>query len=516
MLIRLNTIDIPLDRDEGIFGYAGQVILNHGLPYRDVFEHKPPLVFYIYALALIFVSPTPSGIHIFLQVYNFITLISLFFLAKVYSKSSSAGYWTAFIYAMFSASPVIQGFTASAENFMLLPITLSLLFAVLAVQKNNLVFSFISGFAGALACWTKQTAAFSVLFVLLYLLAGPLSQKSGDKFKTSKRLFRLTGSWAAGAAAVSMSILLYFYFNGVFDEFIYWCFTHNWLYSGLVSSSDKWAMFFSKIISILKEDVVLIALGIFYGFYSLLKKDGKGLFISSFAIFSFLGAVPGPAYTHYFAQIAPALSLAAGFGVLNLIHIVPSRPAKNLIIIAAAILILFVPPCVNPGYYFKQTPAEISRSIFGDNPFPESRVIAKYIEQNSGPNDRVFIFGSEPQILLYARRKSATSYVTMYPLMNTSYPRYMEFQKRAWQEINRVMPEYIVSVPLHTSHLWDGRADLFLFRELQKLVHSAYHVDSKMTLETGEGHLIGGSDLDKTNDPNHVEKNTILLYRKNQ
>ena len=75
ILIRLNTVSIPLDRDEGIFGYAGQVILNNGLPYRDVFDHKPPVAFYLNALALLFVPPTSTGIHTFLHVYNFLTLI---------------------------------------------------------------------------------------------------------------------------------------------------------------------------------------------------------------------------------------------------------------------------------------------------------------------------------------------------------------------------------------------------------------------------------------------------------
>ena len=52
--IRVNTVAIPLDRDEGLFGYTGQVILDHGLPYKDSVDHKPPSVYYIYALALLF------------------------------------------------------------------------------------------------------------------------------------------------------------------------------------------------------------------------------------------------------------------------------------------------------------------------------------------------------------------------------------------------------------------------------------------------------------------------------
>ncbi|MFH1361666.1 MAG: hypothetical protein ABIH69_03330, partial [bacterium] len=41
ILLRINIVGIPLDRDEGLFAYAGQVILRGGLPYLDVLEMKP-------------------------------------------------------------------------------------------------------------------------------------------------------------------------------------------------------------------------------------------------------------------------------------------------------------------------------------------------------------------------------------------------------------------------------------------------------------------------------------------
>ena len=59
IVIRINIVNIPLDRDEGMFGYMGQLILDGGLPYLDAFDHKPPVVFYLNALALLFVPSTP-------------------------------------------------------------------------------------------------------------------------------------------------------------------------------------------------------------------------------------------------------------------------------------------------------------------------------------------------------------------------------------------------------------------------------------------------------------------------
>ena len=39
--------------DAGVFLYAGQLILDGGLPYRDVWDHKPPLIYLLDALGLL-------------------------------------------------------------------------------------------------------------------------------------------------------------------------------------------------------------------------------------------------------------------------------------------------------------------------------------------------------------------------------------------------------------------------------------------------------------------------------
>ena len=74
ILLRINPIGIPLDRDEGVFGLIGRSILEGGVPYQEAIDHKPPMIFLIYAFALTIFPPTALGIHLFLHLYNFITL----------------------------------------------------------------------------------------------------------------------------------------------------------------------------------------------------------------------------------------------------------------------------------------------------------------------------------------------------------------------------------------------------------------------------------------------------------
>lgn len=478
--IRLNIVDIPLDRDEGGFGYIGRVILDHGLPYKDAIDHKPPIVFYLYSVALLFVSPTARGIHVFLHVYNFVTLVAIFLLARIYFRSMTAGLGAAFVYAIFSASPVIQGFTASTEMFMLLPITLSVLFAVLAVRKENSLFAFLSGCSGALACWTKQVAVFSIAFALIYLVAHQLALARGKTGSVSKVNGKLVMWWLCGALGISLVIGGYFFFKGLFSEFFYWSFTHNIYYSQRITYGDKIALVLDWFKNFVREDFIIISIGLFYSIFIAVKKDVRGYFTFGFLLSSLSGTLPGFAYRHYFAQIAPAVSIAAGFSISEIMRLAPAK-GKVPTMLLCGTLVIGAPIFLNRSFYLEKSPEKISGDMFGLDPFPESAEIARYIAENSTPLDRVFVYGSEPQILFYAQRRSATPFTMVYPLM-FAHPKYKEMQELAWRDIKMYQPKFILMTYLQTSILWDGKADLFLTENLRELLEKHYHQEAKDTV----------------------------------
>jgi hypothetical protein len=48
ILLRLPMVSVPLERDEGSYAYVGWIwFFGKGLPYRDMYEMKPPLLYLI-------------------------------------------------------------------------------------------------------------------------------------------------------------------------------------------------------------------------------------------------------------------------------------------------------------------------------------------------------------------------------------------------------------------------------------------------------------------------------------
>src|SRR6476661_1403316 len=61
--LRFHLRNIPLERDEGEYAYAGQLMLQGIPPYKLAYNMKLPGTYAAYALILAVFGQTPSGIH---------------------------------------------------------------------------------------------------------------------------------------------------------------------------------------------------------------------------------------------------------------------------------------------------------------------------------------------------------------------------------------------------------------------------------------------------------------------
>src|SRR5216117_4225850 len=70
VLIRIHFLAIPLERDEGEYAYAGQLMLQGIPPYRLAYNMKFPGTYAAYALLMSIFGQTILGIHLGLLLIN--------------------------------------------------------------------------------------------------------------------------------------------------------------------------------------------------------------------------------------------------------------------------------------------------------------------------------------------------------------------------------------------------------------------------------------------------------------
>src|ERR1051325_3304002 len=80
--IRIRLLGVPLERDEGEYAYAGQLILQGIPPYTLAYNMKFPGVYAAYAAIMSVFGQTINGIHSGLLLVNVLTILLIFFMGR--------------------------------------------------------------------------------------------------------------------------------------------------------------------------------------------------------------------------------------------------------------------------------------------------------------------------------------------------------------------------------------------------------------------------------------------------
>jgi len=112
--------------------------------------------------------------------------------------------------------------------------------------------------------------------------------------------------------------------------------------------------------------------------------------------------------------------------------------------------------------------------IYGfGNPFIEAKIVADKLKEITTPADKVFIAGSEPEILFYSKRISSSRFNITYPLIIDT-PSREEYQKKAISELEKNPPAAIVFSNKEESGLWNNESPKIFIDYLKKLLKDNY------------------------------------------
>jgi 4-amino-4-deoxy-L-arabinose transferase-like glycosyltransferase len=213
------------DLDYAIFQYSGKAILQGKLPYVDFFDHKPPAMFYLNALALFLFKGSRWGIWVFeIIALSSSSLLCFSFLKKYFG---TMGAFLATIAFVFNLTYVHNGGNLTEE--FALPLHFAILFMLSKWAEGNkpgLNAYLIGVFAGIASC-LKQTLGGILLGVIAFMVVQLLSDKN------IKRFLRSTVVILAGLTTVWGAWVIYFSSKGILAPFWETAFAFNFAYVSL-------------------------------------------------------------------------------------------------------------------------------------------------------------------------------------------------------------------------------------------------------------------------------------------
>ncbi len=185
-----------------------------------------------------------------------------------------------------------------------------------------------------------------------------------------------------------------------------------------------------------------------------------------FSLASFLTTIPGFYFrTHYFLLALPALGLLAGCAVSGASHLWNQKNGITKfsqwpVALYIAIVALTV---IKTSDVWSVLGKRGNHALYGIEPFAEAEVVAAFIRNNTKPDAKIAVLGSEPEIYFLSQRHSATGYIYAYPLMEPQ-PFASLMQDKMIHEIETNTPEFIVFVNLNSSWAQVPQSDVTVFK----------------------------------------------------
>ncbi len=454
--VRWHRLDVPLERDEGEYAYAGQLMLQGVPPYVSAYNMKLPGIYLVYAIVLGVWGETVWAIHFALLLTNLASIILVFLIGRRLIDDVG-GLFGAAAFAVFSLHQSVSGLFANSEHFVNLPMLGGTLLLLMALERDRL---WQWGAVGVLMGTAFIIKQHGVMFIGFG--AGVIALTAVTERPVVRQPFlRRSSAYLAGAVLPFVAICLWMVWAGVFSRFWFWTFT----YSPHYIAQRSWSQGASRLVFQLSTMGGglwgLWLLAMIGASRTLLVPALRNRWIVwvMWALASMAAVCPGFYFRgHYFLYVLPVSGLFVGAAISGMTQRGAEGRASRggmMVLIAAAFLVAIYP---QSDILIRWPDEAVSRSVYGNNLFPETRKIAEYIQRHTTPQDTIAVIGSEPQIYFYAQRRSATGHIYTYAMME-AHPFAREMQREMIQQIEAAQPRFIVYVNFHQS--WAARPESF-------------------------------------------------------
>jgi len=487
-VVRVRLADMPLERDEGEYAYAGQLILQGLPPYQDAYNMKLPGTYLAYAVSMAIFGQTPTGIHLGLTLVNAATIWLMFLLGRKL-LDPVAGVVAAVTYALMSLSPDVLGLAGHATHYVMLPAVGGILVLMHALEKSrtaaaardsetpvatrgSLALLFWSGLLFGVAVLMKQHGAFFGLFGGVYLIwerCGPRwmgvgrgglgtrrspRRRAGEKIPVDwSGLVKDLIFFSAGCVLPYLLTCVWLWAAGVFPQFWFWTVTYGSKYAGgipLVKAGDMISYTLRAVVGPNLVFWLLPWVGALMMWWDDRLDANRRFLLTALFLFSLVSISVGFYFRqHYFIQLLPVLALLIAVGVSRSLRLLRGDQSIELFLALGVVVVAGIAAGAvligNGAVWFASTPKKAVENIYLSTVFGDAREIADVIAADTTAEARIAVIGSEPEIYFYARRRSATGYIYTYALMEL-HPYAAKMQDEMIQQIETAQPEYIVFV----------------------------------------------------------------------
>jgi Dolichyl-phosphate-mannose-protein mannosyltransferase len=499
----LPNLRYPIGRDQATYCVIGQGLLHGQLLYRDLWDNKPPGIFFIYALIVKVFGPVMWCVGAVDILWLLVISCCIFYFARRYMGTPAAALAMVFNAVRHCRQGYIHA--AQPETFLMLCV-FAAYFLLLPGKARSVSRLLAAGLILGAGVWLKYNA---VAFFPFVGLVPFLDVRDLDQGRGHVRLAIPWRDWltrmlmvGTGFVFAILGVLAYFRVSGAWPALMevqfevlprYGAMVFHWnldYFLWAIRQSQNHLGFWTEIMAALAlligwrcREMAVVAPALLLGFVGYIAAAMQGRF-----------------HPYYFETCYPFFSMFWGYvcvktyeGFKYLRQLFARKRwalARALlwVVLAALGISLFPEESVRVAQHYRfledwwRNP-EMSYIVYWwqlplEKLSEQLRVI-NYLKENSSPNDEVYVWGTAPLINFLSQRENPSRFVSNLALISTWGP--PRWRQELVHTLETKRPRYIVvarhdSIPSVSYTLMDSEEYIQVYPALRDLLNRQYQV----------------------------------------
>lgn len=425
-----------ISRDSGVFLYTGWRILEGEIPYRDVWDHKTPGIFYLDALGLALDPASLWGVWGLEWLFVCAASVLLFLLVKRLFGTTSAA--LSMLMVLVALSDMLAG--GNLTQLPALPFQAGGLWLALRLTQNpedKKPWFWLGILTAGTVVFRQNSVGVFVAAAAWMLLWAAINRKP-------TLILRSALNGVAGVVLVALPVALYFAYHSALVELWDAAVLFNIHYASEGGIRERISALVSGFQALGSVGLAVFLLaGFVLAVPAWLKdKSSSVSHISSYLQYLTLAfvlefalvAMSGRPRLPYFIALLPMATVMAGYCFSRIERWLATQTtivtAQRILALSLVCILIYIYPRYEENLRANQN---IERPLD----------VISYIQQHTSDQDQVLLVGAETSINFETRRTSPTRFVYQYPLYRQAYaqPDYLE---EFFEDVLRHKPALII------------------------------------------------------------------------
>lgn len=386
------------DRDQGVYTYVAEHLLRGQIPYRDLWDHKGPLIYLIYALGLL-IHPAYGVWLLGLAVLWLAAFLSDRLVKEVFDSNTAllvTALWLASLLAVVDGGGTVESFN--------LPFQFAALFAFQRFfQTGGTRYAILIGASMGLSSLLRPNGIAIGIAIFLFLAYRVLTKRDSFSHWAQPVFWMLIGG-----LLILLPVAIWLAVNGALDEFFDIVFRYNALYSQMARLKWLAIPIGAGYVPTLVALALAGAMAMRGKSISNAQKMWSSFLLLAALIEILLSTLSGRVYRHYFVSWLPVLGLLAAPAISLLERGWRGRGAR---LVQAVSLVTLVWVAIQ---------ARVPREPLSVPPRSDDPVV-RYVLEHTSESDFVWFWGNEVKYNVWTGREAPTRLLYAYPLGTPGY-----------------------------------------------------------------------------------------------